>query len=210
MDPSLDQQAKHAVRDGVEAIDRVRRVFVDDEEPVIWVVCDEDADGDRIETAAYEALERLGVERDGLRVETLSRGTENQRRRVRFEKVERKSTGEGGVRVRVTLEWRDEIYAGEASSEVSGGLIELRTGAAAAIDALESLIGHSLHLRLIGIKVVRAFDRDFMVVSLYRTESPTGHFVGSVLVSADTLTAAVLAVLDSVNRILGNYLTTHN
>ncbi|MFW6202141.1 MAG: hypothetical protein ACOC8B_06165 [Gemmatimonadota bacterium] len=210
MGPSLDQKAKHALRNGVEAIERVRRVFVDDDEPVIWIVCDEDADGDRIETAAYEALERLGVERNGLRVETLSRGTVNQRRRVRFEKVERKSTAGGGVRVRVMLEWRDEIYAGEASSEVSGGLIELRTGAAAAIDALESLIGHSLHLRLIGIKVVRAFDRDFMVVSLYRTEAPTGHFVGSVLVSADTLTAAVLAVLDSVNRILGNYLTTHN
>lgn len=208
MNSPLDDEARHAVRSRIEQVDRVRRVLVDEDEPVLWVVCDADADAVQIDAAAREALARVGVNRHALRVETLSRGTGGVRRRARFETVDRRDEPNGGVSVRVTLEWRGELFTGESTSEVGGGLVELRTGATAAIAALESLIGRSLELRLIGVKNIRAFDRDFMVVSLVRSGESTGHFVGSVLVSGDPLTAAVLAVLDAVNRMLGNYLAT--
>lgn len=209
MKSAFDAKTRRALRDRLEAVDRIGQVLIDEDDgPVLWLVCDAEADRASVEAAAVEALRAAGVDEHAARVELLSRGIGGARQRARFEGVHRQRRPDGGARIRVDLEWRGKTYTGEASSDVGSGFVELRTAAAAAIDALEALIGRSLHLRLIGVKSIRAFDADFMVVSLYRTDEPTGHFVGSVNVSDDPLAAAVTAVLDAMNRILGNYLTT--
>jgi hypothetical protein len=45
-----------------------------------------------------------------------------------------------------------------------------------------------------------------MVASLYRSGPPRQHLVGAVVVGDDPHRAACIAVLNALNRILGNYL----
>lgn len=203
----LTTTARHDLRANLEDHPGIHRVLVDDDEPVLWLICDADADPSPLQAAAHDALGAVGIDPDEVRVETVLHGRQPTRRRVRFERVERLPDDSGGVRVRVTLEWRDRSYTGTAAGRVDTGPVELRTGATAALRALEALIGHSLELRLTGIKQVRAFDEDLMVVSLYRSAPPTRHFVGTVVVSTTPLVSSVLVVLNAVNRLLGNYLT---
>jgi hypothetical protein len=47
-----------------------------------------------------------------------------------------------------------------------------------------------------------------MVVSLYRPGTPAQKLLGAVLAGADRHRSAALALLNALNRILGNYLTT--
>ena len=111
----------------------------------------------------------------------------------------------GNVRMRVTLEWNGETKLGEATGE-SGELVEERTAAAASLNALEAVVGESLGIKLVGVKHVRAFDEELMVVALYRPGPPAQRLVGSVRIDKDPGRAAAVAVLDGLNRILGTHL----
>ena len=57
-----------------------------------------------------------------------------------------------------------------------------------------------------GVKRVRSFDADLMVASLFRAGPPRQQLVGAVVVGEDPLRAACIAVLNALNRLLGNYL----
>ena len=100
-----------------------------------------------------------------------------------------------------------ERFTGSAGGD-SGTLIELRTAAQAALAAVEDLTKDGLQVRLIGVKQLRAFDTELVVASLVRTEGEMQRFVGSVLATADPERAACLAVLNALNRALGNFLRT--
>ena len=126
-------------------------------------------------------------------------------KRVRLMSVVRTSDAMGRVKVRVELEWQGETYSGEAEDE-SGYVIELRTAAVAALDAVVQT-AESLDARVVGAKEVRAFDHTLIVVAVVTgSGASTSSLVGAVLRGSDPTRAAAMALLQSLNRVLGNYL----
>ncbi|NIP78873.1 MAG: hypothetical protein GWM90_06600, partial [Gemmatimonadetes bacterium] len=113
----------------------------------------------------------------------------------------------GRTAITVRLEWDGQVHEGTASGE-RGLAIELKTTAHAAVRALEQLTGQDLDLRIIGVKLIHAFDSDLMVASLLRGDGSRSRFVGAVVVSDEPNAAAALAVLSALNRLLGNFLHT--
>jgi hypothetical protein len=134
-----------------------------------------------------------------------SKSDPSAQKRVRLMSVVRTRDDMGRVRVRVELEWCGETYQGEAIDE-SGYVIELRTAAVAALEAV-SKTAQELKARVVGAKEVRAFDHSLIVVAV-ATDDPGdgGSLVGAVLRGADPTRAAAMALLQSLNRVLGNYL----
>ncbi|MBI4409745.1 MAG: hypothetical protein HY561_08565 [Gemmatimonadetes bacterium] len=204
---TLDANARRALCTELEARAGVRRVVVDEEAETVWIICEPEAPRAQLEGAARAALSALGIESSEVPVEVAVHGEGPARRRVRFERTDRSAEPDGRQRVRVVLEWHGTNHTGEAVGE-AGGLIEMRTAATAALLALERVTGGTLGLRLTGVKQVRAFDADLVVASLTSFTTPPQHFVGTALAASDTLRAAVLAVLNALNRKLGNYLAT--
>jgi len=126
-------------------------------------------------------------------------------RRVRLMSVVRMPETDGRVRVRVELEWQGRTYQGEAIDE-SGYVIELRTAAIAALEAV-SETAEGLSARVVGAKEVRAFDHSLIVVAVAAdSERGATSLVGAVLRGSDPARAAAMALLQSLNRVLGNYL----
>ncbi len=126
-------------------------------------------------------------------------------KRVRLMSVVRSAEADGRVRVRVELEWGGATYQGEAADE-SGYVIELRTAAVAALEAVEKT-AEGLRARVVGAKEVRAFDHSLIVVAVAaETEQGGNSLVGAVLRGSDPPRAAAMALLQSLNRVLGNYL----
>ena len=65
----------------------------------------------------------------------------------------------------------------------------------------------SVRFELLGVKAVRAFDANVIIVSLATHGESAGHrVVGSYLTEEDAARGAALAVLNATNRILGNKL----
>jgi hypothetical protein len=139
--------------------------------------------------------------------ETTGRAARTERHRVRFLGVRRTLLPEAHVRVQVTLEWGGALHVGEEIGEASAPL-EMRAAATAALKALQGLLPEDLRLRLIGVKQIRAFDQEITVVSLLRETGAQQRLVGAVLTTDDPVRTAALAVLNSLNRVLGNYLST--
>ena len=105
----------------------------------------------------------------------------------------------------VTLEWAGSEYSGSVSGE-KGDAVELRTISSAALTAIAALVPHDVKVRLAGVKMVRAFDAEMVVVSLYRPDDEPHNLVGAVVAGDDPRRAAATAVLSALNRLLGNYL----
>lgn len=98
----------------------------------------------------------------------------------------------------------DEVWVGQAEglATQSG---ELRTAADACVAALTKAIAGLATLELLGVKSVRAFDNNVVIVSMAYTEDGKGQrLVGCFLADTDSARGAALAVLNATNRILGN------
>jgi hypothetical protein len=66
-----------------------------------------------------------------------------------------------------------------------------------------------LNLELIGVKAMRAFDANIVIVSVGATrEGNPERLLGSYLAEQDPLRGAVIAVLNATNRVLGNFIAT--
>ncbi len=194
-----------ALHEKLEALAGVDHAII--EEHCIWLVCQPQANASEVTEAAQAAIRSEGLAGEGLRVEALIRADQRDRERVRFEGVERVEEADMHVRVRVALEWKGKRAEGEATGE-KGINIELRTAAQAALEALDGVSDRPVGVRLAGVKQVRAFDAELMVVSLYRPGPDFQKYLGAVLVGKEPLRAAALAVLHALNRLLGNYLVT--
>jgi len=190
------------LRESLASIPGVEKVVIEDTR--IWLVARPVAEIPTMAEMARKILHDAGLQETPLDILVHS---DQHRERVRFESVERWELPDVRVRVRVALEWRGERSVGEATGE-KGSHIELRTAALAALAALEQVADRSVDVRLAGVKSVRAFDAELMVVSLYRPGPDFQKYLGAVLVGADPLRASALAVLHALNRILGNFLMT--
>jgi hypothetical protein len=197
---AFDADALAPIRKDLEAIAGVDRVLLDGNG--VLLVCESHA---AVAPAVLTARRRAaGFGVADLPVSAAVYTDTVERQRVRFEGVERFDEPDMRVRIRVTLEWKGRFMTGESIGE-KGETLELRTAASAALNALAELADLPLDLRLAGIKPIRAFDAELMVVSLYRATGAR-NLLGAVLVSGDPRRAAAQAVLHALNRVMGNYL----
>jgi hypothetical protein len=186
------------------ALPGVERVVIDDRATVVVLICQPAAARDGLIDAALTAMADLGM--TGLEVEVAVRHADRREgRRIRFVKVSRHELPDRTISLVVHLEWSGIEVTGSAPSQ-PGEAPELRAVAAAALGCITSIVGNDLQLRVAGIKRVRSFDADLMVASLYRAGPPRQQLVGAVVVGDDALRAAAVAVLNALNRLLGNYL----
>lgn len=121
-------------------------------------------------------------------------------RRLYFEDVEVRRSRSTGVSVRVTLSKGDESFHGDAvGAEHDRAWIEL--AASAALAAIMKAEGTGAALALYGVKLVEAFDREFVFVGINaRLGRESVLLTGSCEVKDSVETASALAVLDATNR----------
>jgi hypothetical protein len=131
-----------------------------------------------------------------------------RRERLRLARVAATHTTTGTCAVEVELDWVDgERVVGRASGQASTAG-DLRIAALAALDALEKFSAGTLEFDLTGIKAIRAFDANIVIVSIAVKRGPgPQRLLGSYLAESDPIRSAVIAVLNATNRVLGNYIT---
>jgi hypothetical protein len=200
--PADDMHVLESVRPRLAELPGVEKVLRAEDGPFV-VVCRGGASREELKAQAADILSGSGAA--GMDVELVVRPEDEPRRRVRFVSAEVRYEAPGMTRVRVTLEWGGTEHVGESVGE-SGSPLELRTAAAAATIALNSVTRETVSVRLVGVKQVRAFDADILVVALMSEQSPPQKLVGAVLVGDAVHRAAAVAVLHATNRLLGNYI----
>lgn len=202
---TLSAEGRTELRDAIRARTGADAVLIDEDRGTVWIVCRAAVEFADARANAALALEASGVDPADVKVRCVAESADHTARRVRLLDVERESLDDGHIRVRVTLEWGDQAYVGEATGERSPS-IELRTAATSVLAAISTIVSDELDLRLVGVKHFRAFDADLVVVSIYRGGNPPQRLVGTVLQTKTSVEAAVMAVLNALNRLLGNYL----
>src|SRR5581483_11656898 len=131
-----------------------------------------------------------------------------RRERLRFADFSFSRTPSGQCSTEVSLEWDSRMYVGRAIGQ-SSPLGDFRVAAEACLRALEDFAKGAMHFELLGIKHVRAFDSNLLIVSVsLREDSQTTRLVGCYLAETDTRRGAAMAVLNATNRVLGNYIAT--
>jgi hypothetical protein len=127
--------------------------------------------------------------------------------RLRFADFSLDRLPNGRCRARVVLGWKnDEEFSGD-SEGLTSQAGELRCAAQACVAALAKAVEGQLKFELLGVKAVRAFDANVVIVSLaLPSETETHRLVGCFLTDEDPARGAALAVLNATNRVLGNKL----
>ena len=132
-----------------------------------------------------------------------------KRERLRFTNFVFHRAPSGTCRSEVELEWLEgERVTGKADG-VTSTLGDLRVAADAALRAIEQFSDGTLRFELVGVKTMRAFDANIVIVSVEvkRGEGPR-RLLGSFLAEQDPIRASVVAVLNATNRVLGNFIAT--
>jgi hypothetical protein len=199
---ALDVDARERLRSELEGLEGVLRAVIDEDPLRIWLVCE------RTE-APTEMLVRGILARSGLfaadaEVHLSFVPNPEPRRRVRFVSARMNTPRMGRARAEVELEWDGQTFADAVEGE-TGNAMELRHAAQATLGALGAILHGRMQFSLVGIKSVRAFDTDLVVV-LLRTDN-VNPLIGASLATSDPFRSAALAVLNATNRVLGNYLS---
>lgn len=207
--PELEPELRQLLQSEAVALPGVDHVLFDrtgEGGSRVWVVMDENVTKTEVEPTFREWLDDAGIEPDQLGVEFLVRPKPyTTQRRVRLVGVEREVLSDGRLTVRVELEWRGVHHVGEATDS-QGRAIDLRTAATAAANAVKETTNGDLEVRVVGAKSVRAFDADLIIVSVVHGTNVVPSLVGTVQSRGDDTEASAKALLQALNRILGNYL----
>lgn len=104
----------------------------------------------------------------------------------------------------VTLEWKtSEKFVGRAEG-ISSVYADLRLAVEATLKALAEFTRHKDVFELVGVKSIRAFDSNVVMVSVMaKREGKPIQLVGCRIADGDPLRSAVLATLQATNRLLG-------
>lgn len=132
-------------------------------------------------------------------------GTETRRERLRFISFSFTRSPSAYCTASVELEWTvGERYLGRAEG-VASPTGDLRLAADATLRAIALFTkGAAVTFELIGVKALRAFDANVVIVSvLARRAGGEQRLLGCHLADEDSLRSAVLATLAATNRILG-------
>jgi hypothetical protein len=133
-----------------------------------------------------------------------------KRERLRFTNFVFHRAPSGTCRSEVELEWLEgERVTGKAEG-VTSTLGDLRVAADAALRAIERFSDGTLRFELVGVKTMRAFDANIVIVSVIGAHGggPQQRLLGCHLAEDDPLRSAVVAVLHATNRVLGNFIAT--
>ena len=122
------------------------------------------------------------------------------RRRIYFEDVEVRRSRLRGVTCRVTLRKGDSSYTGEAEG-LEGERARVDLAARAALKAIAQAERGERTLALDGVKLIDAFDREFVFVGVAaQVGRDRALLTGSCEVKESAEQASVLAALDATNR----------
>ena len=137
-------------------------------------------------------------------------GTEEPRRgRLRFANFHFERTPNARCSAAVELEWMPGDSVVGRADGVASPLGDLRVAAEATIRAIETFVRGAATLELIGVKSMRAFDANVVMVSVLATTADgQRRLLGCHLSDSDPLRGAVVAVLQATNRVLGNAIAT--
>jgi hypothetical protein len=84
---------------------------------------------------------------------------------------------------------------------------DLRVAAEATLRALETFSRGAVTFELAGIKSLRAFDANIIIVALgVRGSAGPARLLGAYLAEREPIRGAVIAVLNATNRLLGNFI----
>lgn len=132
-------------------------------------------------------------------------GTE---RRVRFNGVT-SEVRDQRVTVRAGLEYDGLQHQGEAV-ELDLGSGRCRAGALSILRAASRTLPDDARLELESVSVIRAFDREYVLVTVIASSRTFGrsllHLSGAQPIDHEIETAAALATLKAINRVLGKLL----
>lgn len=132
-----------------------------------------------------------------------------RRERLRFADFRFIRTPDGRCSAEVLLDWVDGVQVRGTASGQSNTMVDLRVAADAALRALESFGERSFLFELIGVKAVRAFDANVIIVCMdMRNGQGPQRLLGVSLAEEDPVRGAVIAVLNATNRVLGNFIAT--
>ncbi len=121
-------------------------------------------------------------------------------RRLYFEDVEVRGSRSKGVSCRVTLRKGEESYIGEAHG-IEGDRSRLDLAARAAVFAIGSAEGREGQLAVEGVKVMEAFEREYVFVGVtVRSGRDSQLLVGNCEIKGSAETASALAVMAATNR----------
>jgi hypothetical protein len=91
------------------------------------------------------------------------------------------------------------------SEAVGASASGLRCAALAALKALERAVTGAGRFELLGVKAIRVFDTNVVIVALSaKRDSRVHRLVGSYLAEENPERGAAIAVLNATNRFLGN------
>lgn len=132
-----------------------------------------------------------------------------RRERLRFTSFVFQRSPSGQTTAEVELEWLDGAHHTGKSRGVSSELGDLRVAADAALRAIEAFADGNAHFELTGVKTMRAFDANVIIVSVsYSGPDGSHRLLGCHLAEQDPVRSAVVAVLHATNRTLGNFIAT--
>lgn len=202
--PSLDAPARERLRADLEAIPGVRQVALDADRSAVFVVC-EQTDAVPTELTVRAVMTRHGLSAPDAPLQICYAPIPQPRRRVRFLSARVETPRVGRSIASVELEWDGQTYHQEAEGTGSPTM-DLRLAALATLRTLEAVLHGQATFHLVGIKNVRAFDTDVIMVLLRMEERPDLSLVGASISVDNPFRSAALAVLNATNRVLGNYL----
>ncbi len=129
-----------------------------------------------------------------------------QQERLKFRDFSLERTPSGRVTCQVRLSYGEDIVTGSASG-TSSPAGDMRLGAEAALHALESFTEGVIKFELLGVKAVRAFDSNVVIVVI-RQHGQEGHerMLGCYLTDDDQARGASFAVLNATNRAISAYI----
>ena len=132
-----------------------------------------------------------------------------KRERLRFTDFRFSRTPSGSCAAEVELEWLDGVRVIGKGQGQTSELGDLRIASSAALRAIESFSDGALAFELIGVRSLRAFDANVIIVSIgvKRGEGPA-KLLGACLAETDPIRGAVLATLNATNRVMGNFIAT--
>lgn len=132
--------------------------------------------------------------------------------RLRFVHFQTSRTQAGQFTAEVALLTPEGTRHSAKATGQSTPLMDFRIVGDAALKALQAAVGPNVHLELQGVKPVRAFDANVVIVSvlarLEGDEKPR-RLVGCHLSEDDEpMRSTVVAILGATNRLLGNRIAT--
>ncbi|MBI2795861.1 MAG: hypothetical protein HYX65_04050 [Gemmatimonadetes bacterium] len=131
------------------------------------------------------------------------------RGRLRFTGFRFQRSQAGQCSAEVQLTWTDgRTVTGRAGGQ-SSPLGDYRIAAEAALNAIGGFTAGAIRFDLIGVKAIKAFDANLVVVSILAHRSDgVAKLLGCVLAEPDPIKGAALSVLNATNRLIGNTVAT--